>query len=54
FGDSNATRTTDAFLETECVENVATTEIIKATEESNGHRVSCRYRFSIPRTTIHC
>ncbi len=35
FGDSNATRTTDAFLETECVENVATTEIIKATEESN-------------------
>ncbi|EHW62026.1 hypothetical protein ECDEC10A_2860 [Escherichia coli DEC10A] len=27
-------------LETECVENVATTEIIKATEESNGHRVS--------------
>ena len=25
FGDSNATRTTDAFLETECVENVATT-----------------------------
>ncbi len=29
-----------AFLETECVENVATTEIIKATEESNGHRVS--------------
>ncbi len=25
---------------TECVENVATTEIIKATEESNGHRVS--------------
>ncbi len=40
FGDSNATRTTDAFLEMECVENVATTEIIKATEESNGHRVS--------------
>lgn len=40
FGDSNATRTTDAFMETECVENVATTEIIKATEESNGHRVS--------------
>ncbi|CAA0091468.1 protein of unknown function [Escherichia coli] len=40
FGDSNATRTTDAFLETECVENVATTEIIKATEESNYHRVS--------------
>lgn len=40
FGDSNATRTTDAFLETECVENVATTEIIKVTEESNGHRVS--------------
>ncbi len=31
FGDSNATRTTDAFLETECVENVATTETIKAT-----------------------
>ncbi|MWU51541.1 IrmA family protein, partial [Escherichia coli] len=27
-------------METECVENVATTEIIKATEESNGHRVS--------------
>ena len=25
FGDSNATRTTDAFMETECVENVATT-----------------------------
>ncbi len=28
------------FLETRIVENVATTEIIKATEESNGHRVS--------------
>ena len=27
-------------METECVENIATTEIIKATEESNGHRVS--------------
>ncbi|CAM7017543.1 TPA: hypothetical protein RVT87_004429 [Escherichia coli] len=27
-------------METECVENVATTEIIKATEESNGHHVS--------------
>lgn len=54
FGDSNATRTTDAFLETECVENVATTEIIKATEESNGHRVSLPLSVFDPRTTIHC
>lgn len=54
FGDSNATRTTDAFLETECVENVATTEIIKATEESNGHRVSLPLSVFNPRTTIHC
>ena len=54
FGDSNATRTTDAFLETECVENVATTEIIKATEESNGHRVSLPLSVFDPWTTIHC
>ena len=54
FGDSNATRTTDAFMETECVENVATTEIIKATEESNGHRVSLPLSVFDPGTTIHC
>lgn len=54
FGDSNATRTTDAFLETECVENVATTEIIKATEESNGHRVSLPLSVFNPQDYHHC
>lgn len=39
FGDSYATRSQDAFLEHECVENVSTVEIIKATEERNGYQV---------------
>lgn len=38
FGDSDATRSQDAFLEHECVENVSTVEIMKATEERNGHQ----------------
>lgn len=39
FGDSDATRSQDAFLEHECVENVSAVEIMKATEERNGHQV---------------
>jgi len=38
FGDNDATRSQDAFLEHECVENVSTVEIMKATEERNGHQ----------------
>ena len=39
FGGSDATRFQDAFLEHKCVENVSAVEIIKATEERNGHQV---------------
>lgn len=39
FGDSDATRTQDASLENECVENVSTVEIMKATEERNGYQI---------------
>ncbi|MCW6556539.1 IrmA family protein [Yersinia ruckeri] len=39
FGDSDATRSQEAFLEHECVENVNAVEIMKATEERNGHQV---------------
>ncbi|WP_288473893.1 IrmA family protein [uncultured Pantoea sp.] len=39
FGDSDATRFQDAFLEHKCVENVSAVEIIKAAEERNGHQV---------------
>lgn len=38
FGDSDATRTQEATLENECVENVGTVEIMKATEERNGYQ----------------
>lgn len=38
FGDSDATRFQEAFLEHECVENVSAVEIMKATEERNGHQ----------------
>lgn len=38
FGNSDATRTQEAFLEHECVENVSTVEIIKATEERNDYQ----------------
>lgn len=39
FGDSDATRSQEVFLEHECVENVNAVEIMKATEERNGHQV---------------
>ncbi|CAQ86047.1 conserved hypothetical protein [Photorhabdus asymbiotica] len=39
FGDSDATRSQEAFLEHECVENVSAVEIMKASEERNGHQV---------------
>lgn len=39
FGGSDATRSQEAFLEHECVENVSAVEIMKATEERNGHQV---------------
>lgn len=38
FGDSDATRSQEAFLEHECVENVSAIEIMRATEERNGHQ----------------
>ena len=38
FGNSDATRTQEAFLEHECVENVSAVEIIKVTEERNGYQ----------------
>jgi len=39
FGDSDATRSQEASLENECVENVSSVEIMKATEEHNGYQV---------------
>ncbi|WP_396283947.1 IrmA family protein [Klebsiella michiganensis] len=39
FGDSDATRDQEASLENECVENVSSVEIMKATEERNGYQV---------------
>ncbi|EBX7331778.1 hypothetical protein DS513_09375 [Salmonella enterica subsp. enterica serovar Sandiego] len=38
FGDSDATRTQEASLENECVENASSIEIMKATEARNGHQ----------------
>lgn len=38
FGDSDASRTQDASLEHECVENVSSVEIMKATEASEGYQ----------------
>lgn len=52
FGDSNATRTTDAFLETECVSPQP--KSLKQLKKVTAIVSVCRYRFSIPRTTIHC
>ncbi|WP_370560532.1 IrmA family protein [Edwardsiella tarda] len=40
FGDSDATRTQDAYMESACVENVSSVEIMKATEDRNGHRIN--------------
>jgi hypothetical protein len=39
FGDSDATRSQEASLENECVENVSSVEIMKATEERNGYQI---------------
>ncbi|WP_337049191.1 IrmA family protein [Serratia fonticola] len=39
FGDSDATRSQEASLENECVENVSSVEIMKVTEERNGYQV---------------
>ncbi|MGR7121423.1 IrmA family protein [Klebsiella aerogenes] len=39
FGDSDATRSQEASLENECVENVSAVEIMKATEERNGYQI---------------
>ena len=39
FGDNDATRSQEASLENECVENVSSVEIIKATEERNGYQI---------------
>ncbi|WP_145586189.1 IrmA family protein [Yersinia kristensenii] len=38
FGDSDATRSQEAFLEHECVENVSAVEIMKVTEERSGYK----------------
>ena len=39
FGDSDVTRSQEASLENECVENVSSVEIMKATEERNGYQI---------------
>ena len=39
FGDSDATRSQEASLENECVENVSSVEIMKAKEERNGYQI---------------
>ncbi|UAN45244.1 hypothetical protein KGP17_23130 [Serratia sp. JSRIV001] len=39
FGDSDTTRSQEASLENECVENVSSVEVMKATEERNGYQV---------------
>ncbi|MBE4703232.1 hypothetical protein GXB76_21880 [Citrobacter freundii] len=39
FGNSDATRSQEASLENECVENVSSVEIMKATEERNGYQI---------------
>lgn len=39
FGDSDATRSQEASMENECVENVSSVEIMKATEERNGYQI---------------
>ncbi|EFK8607020.1 hypothetical protein AB8L19_003390 [Escherichia coli] len=38
FGESDATRSQDAFLEHECVEGVSAVEILKVTELHAGHQ----------------
>lgn len=38
FGDSDTTRTQEASLEHECVENVSSVEIMKVTEASDGYQ----------------
>lgn len=40
FGDSDATRSQEASFENECVENVNSIEIMKATEENNGAQIN--------------
>ena len=39
FGESDATRSQEDSLENECVENVSSVEIMKATEERNGYQI---------------
>ena len=39
FGESDAPRSQEASLENECVENVSSVEIMKATEERNGYQI---------------
>lgn len=39
FGDSEATRAQNAFLETQCNEQASRLEVIKVTEENNGEQV---------------
>lgn len=39
FGEIDATRSQEASLENECVENVSSVEIMKATEERNGYQI---------------
>jgi hypothetical protein len=38
FGDSDATRSQNAFLETECRDNVSSIGIVRASEEINGKK----------------
>ena len=52
FGDSNATRTTDAFLGKRSAWKMSPQP--KSLKKVTAIMSVCRYRFSIPRTTIHC
>jgi hypothetical protein len=45
FGDSDATRSQEASLENECVENVSSVEIMKATEAVMVTRLTCHCQF---------
>ncbi|EDS5974106.1 hypothetical protein ZV82_001889 [Salmonella enterica subsp. enterica] len=40
FGDSDAARSQDAFLEGECQDDTSTIEVVKATESRNGKEVN--------------
>lgn len=54
FGESDATRSQEASLENECVENVSSVEIMKATEERNGYQIDLPLSVSTRSITNRC